>query len=33
MGSLSTYDYKSQEDSADLDDMRSQYSASGVTEF
>jgi regulator of nonsense transcripts 1 len=33
MGSLSTYDYKSQEDAADLDDMRSQYSASGVTEF
>jgi len=33
MGSLSTYDYKSQEDSVDLDDMRSQYSASGVTEF
>ncbi|KIM30988.1 hypothetical protein M408DRAFT_273803 [Serendipita vermifera MAFF 305830] len=33
MGSLSTYDYKSQEDAGDLDDMRSQYSASGVTEF
>jgi regulator of nonsense transcripts 1 len=31
MGSLSTYDYKSQEDAGD-DDMRSQYS-SGVTEF
>lgn len=33
MGSLSTYDYKSQEDATDMDDMRSQYSTSGVTEF
>jgi regulator of nonsense transcripts 1 len=33
MGSLSTYDYKSQEESGDLDDMRSQYSTSGITEF
>ncbi|KAG8760807.1 hypothetical protein FRC14_001835 [Serendipita sp. 396] len=31
MGSLS--DYKSQDDPADLDDIRSQYSASGITEF
>ncbi|KAG8801148.1 hypothetical protein FRC17_006710, partial [Serendipita sp. 399] len=31
MGSLS--DYKSQDDPADLDDLRSQYSASGITEF
>jgi regulator of nonsense transcripts 1 len=35
MGSLSTFDYKSQDDAADLDDMRSQYShsQSGYTEF
>jgi regulator of nonsense transcripts 1 len=38
MGSLSTFDYKSQDDAADLDDVRSQYSQShasqsGFTEF
>lgn len=35
MGSMSTFDYKSQDDAVDLDDVRSQYSASqsGVTEF
>jgi regulator of nonsense transcripts 1 len=35
MGSLSTFDYKSQDDSGDLDDMRSQYShsQSGITDF
>ncbi|KDQ07256.1 hypothetical protein BOTBODRAFT_613657 [Botryobasidium botryosum FD-172 SS1] len=35
LGSFSTFDYKSQDDAADLDDMRSQYShsQSGFTEF
>lgn len=35
MGSLSQFDYKSQDDGADLDDMKSQYSGtqSGVTVF
>lgn len=35
LGSLSTFDYKSQDDAVDLDDVRSQYSHSqaGVTEF
>ena len=35
LGSLSQFDYKSQEDSADLDDMKSQYTGtqSGVTVF
>ena len=35
MGSLSQFDYKSQDDSADLDDMKSQYTGtqSGVTVF
>ena len=35
LGSLSGYDYKSQDDAADLDDMKSQYAGtqSGVTVF
>lgn len=35
LGSLSQYDYKSQDDAADLDDMKSQYAGtqSGVTVF
>lgn len=35
MGSLSQYDYKSQDDAADMDDMKSQYAGtqSGVTVF
>lgn len=35
MGSLSQFDYKSQDDTADLDDMKSQYTGtqSGVTVF
>ena len=35
MGSLSQYDYKSQDDGADLDDVKSQYTGtqSGVTVF
>lgn len=35
MGSLSQFDYKSQDDSGDLDDMKSQYTGtqSGVTVF
>lgn len=35
MGSLSTYDYKSQDDAAELDDVRSQYTGtqSGLTVF
>ena len=35
MGSLSQYDYKSQDDGTDLDDMKSQYTGtqSGVTVF
>ena len=35
MGSLSQYDYKSQDDAGDLDDMKSQYTGtqSGVTVF
>lgn len=35
MGSLSQYDYKSQDDATDLDDMKSQYTGtqSGVTVF
>ena len=35
MGSLSQYDYKSQDDGTDLDDMESQYTGtqSGVTVF
>lgn len=35
MGSLSQYDYKSQDETADLDDMKSQYAGtqSGVTVF
>ena len=35
LGSLSAYDYKSQDDAADLDDMKSQYAGTqnGVTVF
>jgi regulator of nonsense transcripts 1 len=35
IGSLSQYDYKSQDDAADMDDMKSQYAGtqSGVTVF
>jgi regulator of nonsense transcripts 1 len=33
MGSLSQFDYKSQDDAADLDDMKSQYTGNGVTVF
>lgn len=35
LGSLSQYDYKSQDDAADLDDMKSQYAGTqnGVTVF
>lgn len=35
LGSLSQYDYKSQDEGADLDDMKSQYAGtqSGVTVF
>jgi len=35
LGSLSVYDYKSQDDAADLDDMKSQYAGTqnGVTVF
>ena len=35
MGSLSQFDYKSQDESADMDDMKSQYAGtqSGVTVF
>lgn len=35
LGSLSQYDYKSQDDAADMDDMKSQYTGtqSGVTVF
>lgn len=35
MGSLSQFDYKSQDDAADLDDMKSQYTGtqSGLTVF
>jgi regulator of nonsense transcripts 1 len=35
MGSLSQYDYKSQDDGTDLDDMKSQYTGtqSGITVF
>jgi len=35
LGSMSNFDYKSQDDAADLDDVRTQYSQSqsGVTEF
>jgi regulator of nonsense transcripts 1 len=35
LGSLSQYDYKSQDEAADLDDMKSQYAGtqSGVTVF
>ena len=35
LGSLSQYDYKSQDDTTDMDDMKSQYTGtqSGVTVF
>jgi regulator of nonsense transcripts 1 len=35
VGSLSQYDYKSQDDAGDMDDMKSQYAGtqSGVTVF
>jgi regulator of nonsense transcripts 1 len=35
LGSVSQYDYKSQDDGGDLDDMKSQYAGtqSGVTVF
>jgi regulator of nonsense transcripts 1 len=35
MGSMSQYDYKSQDEAADMDDMKSQYAGtqSGVTVF
>ena len=33
IGSVSQFEYKSQEDASDLDDMKSQYAASGVTVY
>ena len=33
MGSFSQFDYKIQDDSADLDDVKSQYTGNGVTVF
>lgn len=33
LGSISQFDYKSQDDAADMDDLKSQYAGNGVTVF